>query len=345
MSKQNITINDIARIAKVSPSAVSIVLNNKPGVSEATRKHVKDIIESMNYTPNLNSRKLILNKSFNIFIVVDNAYAGFDNMFYNSAVMGILDRCKMDGYNVVLADVTADYRCSGLKRAIDQRNIDGAVFLQDIRDETAEELRQYGLPLVILDSHKRPETVPFVTCDYTGASRKAVEYLIQTGHKDIAFIGMRDIPEFCTASQNGYVSALKQAGFSCKPDRIISASPERNSVDAAIAHLFASSKHPDALFCATDLIGIYALQSLASAGIHVPEEISVCAMDNIMSSQFCSPTLTTIDIEKKKMGGIAVELLMDMINHGGIPSMPSSVTIAAGSLIQRESVRNRCGSS
>ena len=94
MPKSRITINDIARMANISPSAVSIVLNNKPGVSESTRELVQKIIRETNYTPNLNSQKLILNKSFNIYVVVESRFAAFDNMFYNSAILGVLEVYK-----------------------------------------------------------------------------------------------------------------------------------------------------------------------------------------------------------------------------------------------------------
>ncbi|MGI6744549.1 MAG: LacI family DNA-binding transcriptional regulator [Eubacteriales bacterium] len=341
MSKQNITIVDIARIAEVSPTAVSFVINNKPGVSDKTRAKVKRIIKNVGYTPNLNSQKLILNKSFNIFIVIDNSYAAFDNMFYNSAVIGIMEQCRLYNYNAVMADISSKNRSSMLKRAISQKNIDGAVFLQSITSETANELVMYELPFVVLDSHKSPGAIPSVYCDYTEASKKAVNYLIATGHKRIAFIGMSDIANFYNSMLKGYTEALIQAKIPTDSTIILEASQEKQSVHVAVTKLLSCINNIDSVFCSTDLIAIYAMQSLQHFGIDVPRDISICAVDNIIMSQLYTPSLTTVDIEKKKMGVLAVDMLMDMINNNKSISEVKSKLLPPGDIIVRESVKKR----
>ncbi|MBO5273332.1 MAG: LacI family DNA-binding transcriptional regulator [Clostridia bacterium] len=341
MQKERMTIHDIAKLAGVSASAVSIVLNDRPGVSDATRSHIKKIIRSNNYTPNLNSRKLILNKSFNIFIVADHraGEGAFDDMFYNSAIMGALSRCGEVGYNLVLCDILQEYASSTLKQAVDQHNVDGVIFLQNIRAEVAEELTRAAMPFVVLDSHKQKSGYPCICCDYADASAKAVSYLIKTGHKQIAFIGNSSVHEFYISTFNGYMGALEKHGIPCCPSLATSAEVNFESINQAIGRLLKSEIKPDAIFCAADLMAIFAMQSLAMRGISIPEQISVCAVDNILPSQLSVPPLTTVDIAKNRMGTEAVDMLMDMIE--GKNDINFRRCIPTGEVLVRNTVINR----
>nr|MBQ4319736.1 LacI family DNA-binding transcriptional regulator [Clostridia bacterium] len=313
---------------------------DRPGVSDITRNNIKKIIRQTNYTPNLNSRKLILNKSFNIFVVVDNTFAAFDNMFYNSAIMGIIERCKAVNYNVVLSDITIDYQNSGLKRAIDENNVDGVIFLQNTRPEISDSLRSSGLPFVLLDSHGYSQSDHSVYCDYSDAAYRAVEYLIKCGHERIAFIGDSNIQEFYLASFDGYMKSLSDHGLSSNVEWVTSATQNNDSASEAVRRLMRSDIRPDAVFCAADLIAIYAMKALHHMGIRVPDDISVCAVDNIISAQFCTPALTTVDIAKKHMGIAAVDILMELMSEPDSGKIKNRM-IAAGNVIERESVLNK----
>lgn len=338
MSKQKVTIHDIARMANVSPSAVSLVLNHKPGVSEDTRNLVQQIIRETGYTPNLNSQKLILRKSFNIFIVVESCFAAFDNMFYNSAIMGVLESCRAFNYNVVLSDIPVEYASSSLKRAVDQKNIDGAIFLQDIRPDTAKALQEASLPFVVLDAHTLADDVPCVYCDYALAAEQCVSFLIHAGHCNIGFLGMGEIPAFHMACMQGYLTALGKAGLHCNPNWVIPTIPEKADVDTAVERLRACPERPDALFCNMDLIAIYAMQSLMQHGFTLPEDMSVCSIDNIVSAQYCYPALTTVDIDKKEMGKAAVNLLMALLERKPDEEIPVHICTSIGKTIVRDSV-------
>ena len=339
MGKQKITIHDIARMANVSPSAVSLVLNHKPGVSEDTRNLIQTIIKETGYTPNLNSQKLILRKSFNIFVVVESRFASFDNMFYNSAIMGILESCKKRNYNVVMSDIQDEYAFSSLKRAVDQKNVDGAIFMQDIHPDTARALKDASLPFVVLDAHTITADIPCVYCDYAQAAEQAVSFLISTGYSRIGYLGMGEIPAFHMACMQGYLTALGKAGLHCNPNWVIPTVPEKNDVNAAVEKLLTSPECPDALFCNMDLIAIHAMQSLMQHGFTLPEEMSVCSIDNIVSAQYCYPALTTVDIEKKEMGKTAVELIMALLEEKWEDKTEIHVCTSIGKTIIRESVQ------
>lgn len=333
---KKLTIADIAHIAGVSQSAVSIVMNNRPGVSEQTREKIQQIIRENNYTPNVNSRKLSTNKSFNIFIAVDTEYASFEDAFYNSALMGIIGQCTKNGYNAVLVDLTQDTEGSILMRAINQKNVDGVIFLQSIRDAFQKVCVSAELPFVVLDAHELLNATPSVRCDYKAATERAVQFLLQQGHKRIALFGMGEIPAFFKETRAGYSNALSSFGFTMDQSYVHSVIPTSDSVDRAIENLL-SYRMPDAVFCTGDLIAIYAIQCLNRRGLRVPEKISVMAMDNINASMLCTPTLTTIDIDKHKMGTEAVTMLIRLIDHDVSVQYPYC-QLPPGDIIVRESV-------
>lgn len=333
---QKITIADIARLAGVSQSAVSIVMNNRPGVSEQTREKILQIIRENNYIPNVNSRKLSTNKSFNIFIAVDTEYASFEDAFYNSALMGIIERCMENGYNAVLVDLTRDTTGNILLRAVNQKNVDGVIFLQSIRDVFLEVCVSVQLPFVVLDAHELIKDIPSVRCDYKEATERAVHYLLENGHKQIALFGIGEIPAFFRETCAGYLNALSSYGLITEDAFAYSVLPTSDSVEHALDTLL-SYQTPDAIFCTGDLIAIYVIQCLNRRGFRVPEKISVMAMDNINASMLCTPTLTTIDIDKKKMGTEAVSMLLQLINHDVSEQYPYCL-LPAGEIIIRESV-------
>lgn len=333
---KKITIADIARLAGVSQSAVSIVMNNRPGVSEQTRQKILQIISENNYTPNVNSRKLSTNKSFNIFIAVDTEYASFDDAFYNSALMGIIERCTENGYNAVLVDLTRDTTGSILLRAVNQKNVDGVIFLQSIRDVFRAVCVSAQLPFVVLDAHELIKDIPSVRCDYKKATERAVQYLLDQGHKQIALFGIGEIPAYFRETCAGYLQALSSHRLITEDAFAYSVRPTSNSVEQALDALL-SYQMPDAIFCTGDLIAIYVIQGLNRRGLHVPEKISVMAMDNINAALLCTPTLTTVDIDKQKMGTEAVNLLVRLIDRDASVQFPYC-QLPPGEIIIRESV-------
>lgn len=334
-TKEKVTIIDIARRAKVSPSAVSIVLNDRPGVSDETRARIREIIKETDYTPNKNSQKLILLKSFNIFVAYNSAFVSFDNMFYNSAISGMIGKCSSRNYNVVLSDIGADYFSSALHRAVNQKDVDGVVFIQNVSGDILEELKESGIPAVVIDSHRAMPCLT-VSCDYAKAAYMAVSYLIDKGHTQIGFIGMESIPEFYKATRAGFSEAAADNSLTIDDRWIKSSCDDEGAVTECVKAIIGCAHRPTAIFCASDILAVYAMKGAAAAGLRVPDDMSFCAIDNIILSQYCSPALTTVDINKQKLGETAVALLFASFEN----KEPSSVIIPADTIIERDSVKN-----
>ena len=167
----DLTIRDIAKIAGVSTTAVSFVLNNRPGVSDATRQHVQEVIARTGFTPNVHTRRLNLGRSFSVHVVLYWHEHDLFNQFALEILHGVFQSCKQLGYSVVFTFVEKNMDCSQLMASIRSKDCDG-VILSQIEDPLfITLLQQEHIPFVCVDSHvRRDGTLPLVEVDYYKAA-------------------------------------------------------------------------------------------------------------------------------------------------------------------------------
>lgn len=334
---ERVTIKKIAELAGVSVPAVSYVLNNKKGVSEQTRQRVLDIIEELNYTPNVNSRRLILQRSFNILVCLDDPISTLDNLFYTEILSAIVAKGAELGYSIVLSNGGSDDQREHFLQNISQHNADGVIFLRDISEELQKSMESYGMPYLVVDSHNTVASYPCIASDVEQASYDAIRYLIDHGHQKIAFIGMERVPAFYLNTFAGYKRALADHGLSVQLDWIQSNAYDEASALKCMQRILESSIRPTAVFCASDILAIGAMNAVQKAGYRIPEDVSFIGMDDIILSRYCKPALTTMHIDKQKMGTLAVEVLDNILNGNDVET---SYRIPFDRLIERETVCN-----
>lgn len=328
------TIRKIAEAAGVSVAAVSYVLNGKKGVSEKKREQILSLIKEMNYTPNLNSRRLILKRSFNLMVSLDTNVSTLNNSFYTEVLSAIVNRATELGYNIVLYSDNISENNDSLFHALDQKNADGIVFLRDISSELQSSIEKMGVPFVVVDSHRTNPDYPCVRSDNNLASYIATKHLLDLGHRRIAFIGMDRLPDFYVRTFLGYKRALSEFSVPIHPDWIQPDAYDENSAQQCMARILDCSEVPTAVFCASDLYAIGAMNYIQQHGYLVPHDFSICGIDNIPFSRYYYPALTTVHIDAKKMGTSAVDILTSLIN--GESSMPQEC-ISSDQLIIRNS--------
>jgi len=336
---ERLTIKDIARMAGVSPTVVSFVINNKPGVSNSTRKKVIEIIEETNFRPSLSSRRLILKKSFNISIVVRKDASPFNNLFYFEIAQGLLEKSKEYGYNIVFTDIPAVGNKFEFPEIIKQKDTDGVIFFQDTESYILNEIENLGIPCVVIDAHPDSDTYSYVMADYEKAAYTATMHLIENGHNDIAFITSCTCPNFYTQVFSGFKKALDSKGISIPSSWIqIDANDEKNEESAyeCMQRILNSQNIPTAVLCTVDMYAASAIKCVKANGYRVPEDISFIGIDDIILSRFIEPALTTIRIDKKLMGSLAMDMIVKKINGQQV----NNVVVASDNLIVRDSVRN-----
>ncbi len=332
----SLTIKDIAKMAGVSPTVVSFVINEKKGVSPSTREKVLKIVEQMQFKPSISSRRLIMKKSFNIGIVMANDSSPFSNLFYFEIARGLLERSKVYGYNVIFTDIRQSGKDLQLPGIIENQDTDGIIFFQDAQSSFLQDIESRGIPCVVIDAHPDQEEFAMIKVDYECAARAATEFLISYGHQHIAFISSSFVPNFYTQVFNGYRQAMSRHGLAIPSGWIQMDAVEEQSAYTCMERILQSGEMPTAVFCATDLFAISAMKCARAHGMRIPEDLSFIGIDDILLSQYIEPALTTVRIDKADMGGQAMDMIIRRING----EKPESLTVVSDHLIIRDSVRN-----
>lgn len=331
----NLTIKDIAKLAGVSVSTVSFVLNNKEGVSEKTRKKVKEIIRKTQFTPNLNSKRLIMKKSFNICLLINSTSSPFEDLFYFEITRGILEKSREYGYNIVISEIFESQE-NKLPDIVYSNDTDGIIFLQDINSDVLNEVNKTNIPYLVLDSHSDNDNITAIKPDYYSASYTATNYLIQKGHKDIAFITSCFIPDFYKQTYAGFKDAIGQADLIIKPEFIRTNALNETTSYKCMETILCKDTLPTAVMCAVDSFAIGAMRCAKDKGYKIPDDISFIGIDDIFLSNYTEPKLTTVKIDKALMGSLAMEMIIKKINGHSVKTR----IIKSNNIIQRDSVKN-----
>lgn len=329
-----LTIREIARMAGVSATAVSFVINNKEGISEETRKKVNEVIEKTNFKPSVNSRRLFFKKSFNISVVIRQTSSPFEDLFYFEVTKGLLAKSKEYGYNIVFTDISIQGNSVIMPEIIELKDTDGIVFLNDTDKIILNEMDRRGIPYVVVDAHSTNPDVVSVNADYELSAYTSTRYLLDNGHRNLAFIGSSSHPEFYIQSFGGFKRAIEELQLSIPFSWLQTEAIDEESSYRCMERIIKSGQIPTAVFCPTDMFAIGAMKCCKDNGFKIPSEISFAAIDNIILSKYIEPKLTTIAIDMLQMGRLAMELIVRKIN--GEPA--ESVIVKSDNLIIRDSV-------
>jgi len=333
----NLTIRDIARLAGVSTTAVSFVLNDKPGVSEDTRHRVKEIIASTGFTPNVHTRRLNLGRSFTIHVVLYWHTHPIFNQLALEIMYGIFASCKKLGYSVMFTFIDRTWDVTQLMESIHSKDCDGLILSQVEDPSFISLLQQENIPFVCVDSHvKKDGNLPLVEVDYYQASYNATQYLAHMGHKDIGYIGSSTPHELHEATFNGYIDAMRDEGLACNPAWIggieFSATAAGEYFNSLVAGKFSV---PTAFFCTGDAFSVDLLNAATKHGYKIPEDLSIVSVDDLLISRYVDPPLSTMSFDKEALGAKAVDVLHAMINDEPY----TKVTMIQPTIVERGSVK------
>ncbi len=333
---KNLTIKDIAKIAGVSPTAVSFVLNNRSGVSQETRDKIKLVIEHTGFSPNVHTRRLNLKRSFNLNLAIRQNVSAISNLFYIEILMGIMEASKDFSYNIVLSDISDIAREKRLLINVHNSDTDGIIFLQDPSTHLLSEVSNTKIPFLVVDSQLLNPKFPSIRLDYVTAARTSVEYLISKGHKAIAYIGMETNPKFYVNTFNGYKQAMEAADLSFMPSWIQPSAFDEASSYKCMDHILHSRDIPTAVYCSSDVLAYSSMQCAKDCGLSIPDDISFIGMDNIQLSKYTQPPLSTLLIDSAYMSRSAIEMIDKMINGKEY----DSILLSSDTIIERGSVKD-----
>ena len=323
------TLKDIAEKAGVSMMTVSNVINGKHSrVSAATIEKVNSIIKEYNYVPNLSARSLTVKSSHIIGVIVplddkeDNgtSVSYFDNP-YVSSMIGVIERELRDnGYFVMIRAVRSQDDLSILMR---NWNVDGAIFLYPRLGDRFEDsinaiVAETHLPVVLFDARTdNPEVINVCSDDRKGCYL-STRYLINRGHKKIAFVANYEGNPLLTDRFEGYRAPMEESGLGCDPDCIFSYSPSYEEGIAAGKAIAASALKITGLVTTADICAIGIMEGARLGGLRIPTDLSVIGYDNLAVSTYTTPKLTTISQNVIKKAETAMELLLEKLRTGHV---------------------------
>ncbi len=311
----DLTIRDIARMAGVSPTAVSFVLNNRKGVSDATREKVQQIIRRTGFTPNVHTRRLNLGRSFTIHVVLRQFGGdGLFNQFALETLNSIFTVSKSLGYTVTVTFADSEADCLQLIDSVRTKECDG-IILNQISDPTILiRLQREHIPFVCVDAHITADmNVPTVGLDYFDAAYQATQYLYRQGHRKIGFIGPTTPDVYYHNTFGGYAAALKEAGLICNPAWLAEVGYTQESSQQCLDRLLELSELPTAFLCAGDVFSVNIIRHAKARGLRIPEDISIMSLDDLLISQYLDPPLSTMTFSKELLGQTSMRLLYQII--------------------------------
>lgn len=342
MRLEQATIKDIARKLQVSSSTVSRALKDYPGISDDTKRKVKEMAEKLNYRPNAIALSLRKSRSFTIGVIIPEVV----HFFFSTVISGIEEVAFSRGYNVILTQTNE--KLAREKSSIDtmlSNQIDG--FLVSYSKETTDfqhfsKLLNQGYPIVFFD--RVPEisgAIHVIVDDYRGAY-EATKHLIQQGFSRIVHLAGPSNLKISKERSRGYQDALRDFGLPFLPELLVECTQGSDEEAQKItAQLLQSlSPRPDAFFANNDLAAMGAIQACKTAGFSVPRDIGVVGFSNW---QFCSivdPSLSSVAQNGFRIGSTATEILLDWIEKKINPdTIESSVVLETELLVRKSSVR------
>lgn len=338
---ERVTIKEVAKMAGVSPAAVSLAMNGKPGISEETRSRILKIVKQMEFTPNQSSRRLLFNRTGNIAVLMDRNSSLLDQSFYSELNNHILRECERRQYNVIYCIATMDENSAVvLPNVIRSRDVDGIIVMGYLDPRIVQKTRSCGCPVVIVDNYMPEPDICNVVFDYYQAAVMAMEYLVSNGHTAIGYVGS-DIggllKYFSQQTFTGYRDVMEKYNLSVPAAWIQLGVTDEHTAHDEMDKMLKSNALPTAVFCSGDIYAIGVVRSIREHGLRVPEDVSVIGIDDILLSQYIEPALTTIRVDRKSLAEIAVSELVNGIEYG---TKNGRIICDTGTLIERKSVRN-----
>lgn len=312
MGKQVLSIKDIARAASVSHSTVSRALRNSPLVNLQTAEKIRRIAKENNFRVSAVGRSLATGRTHSIGIVVTT----ITDPFIAEVVTSVEETANARGFSVVLANSKGDAdREMKVVQSIEERRVDGILVLSSrVGSVYMPLLAEMKIPIVLINSQHPGDFVYSLTIDNLEASQAAVRFLIQLGHRKIAYISDKFGLQSDTERLLGYRRSLEGSGLKFRPEFIVSGDADAEGGMHAMEQLLALTDIPTAVFCYNDMTALGALKAVRRGGLSVPEDISIVGFDDLTIASYTHPPLTTIRQPKQQMGRMATELLLNLID-------------------------------
>jgi LacI family repressor for deo operon, udp, cdd, tsx, nupC, and nupG len=313
-------IQDVAKLADVSTATVSRALAKPEQVSPQARARVLDAIAKTGYVPNPAARSLRSQKTGMVLVVLPD----LANTFFSKILRGIEETLFEAGYGMIIGDLDGSPEKEAHFAAFTAAGrVDGAILLNghlfgQSRDGKGQAAR-INIPLVALCEAIPEADIPQIEIDNRAAASRMTQHLASLGHRSIAYVSGPSDNVLERERFLGYRDGLQEAGLPFDPSLVIPGDFTIESGIAAGQAIVARSQRPTAVFCISDEMAIGLMRTLISAGLRVPQDISVAGFDDIEFAAVAEPSLTTIHQPRRELGQAAASVLIDLLRGRPVP--------------------------
>lgn len=335
--KRTVTIKDVAKQAGVSISTVSRVINNSKPVTDEVKQRVLEVIRRTGYIPNPLARSLVTKKSQLIGVIVPEV----SDSFVNEMLDGIEEVAKMYDYEILLANTYSDkeqeMKSLNLLRA---KQIEGIVMISNkIDNDHIEYINSLSIPATYISKTAREYDINSVDISNKNATYDMTKYLIDKGHKEIAFImTSKDKTILERERLSGYEKAIIENNLKLDKKLIRYAGIEYEDGYESMMELLDENIVPQAVFVTGDEAAIGAINALNDRGYSVPDDVSVAGFSDVKIARIYRPKLTTVHQPLYDIGAVAIRMVIKLINNESLDEKKVELPYR---IIERESVKSR----
>ena len=334
--KKQTTIKDIAKTANVSATAVSMAMNNKPGVSQKTRQKIQRIAEKLQYNPNFIAKSLISRRSYTIGFILNS----ITDPFFPELAKGIEEYARKRGYNLLLSNTERDLQTE--KKSIDMlrsKGVDGIILATVLKDDpNILPLVEDEFPFVLINRNSMDPNLKnktsYVVLDNFRGGYMGMEHLYRLGHDRIAIITGNINTSTAILRTEGSIKALSDYGAKVDRELIVEGRYRRHVAYEAAKKLMAMEAPPTAYFAQDDYMAFGIREALFEEGLRIPEDVALMGFDDTEVASFAGIDLTTISQKKYEMGALGAKILIQNIEKAS-SGVVSQLILEPGLVIRK----------
>ena len=331
------TIKDVAKMAGVSTTTVSHVINKTRFVAKETEEAVMQAIKSLKYSPSAVARSLKVNTTKSIGMIVTTS----ESPYFAEIIHAVEDHCYRQGYSLFLCNTQNDpEKIKNHVEMLTKKRVDGLlVMCSEYTQHSLDVLSGFSsVPMVVMDWGPNADTDIIEDNSFTGGYI-AAKHLIDCGHKAIGLIAGELDKTTARTRYEGFVKAMNEANLPIHENWIMEGFFEPEDGYECMNKILSQDSLPTAVFCCNDVMALGAISAITEKGLRVPDDISIIGYDNIHSSRFYAPPLTTIHQSKSRLGAQAVNLLFERIANKDNDNHEKHRIAIHPELVLRKSVR------
>ncbi len=327
------TVQEIAKRAKVSTATVSRTINRIPTVDPILARRVWNVIEQVGYYPNTHARTLVSGRSRIFGLIVPE----ITNPFFPEIVQTFTELGVKHQYEVLLSFLPQDE--SLLEKAARQmieRRVDGVAILTFGREDALIDVfTRQNVPVFVVDMKSPEPLVKSVHIDYEHGIRQAVQHLAALGHLRIAFVSGPEHLKTVVQRKSAFLECMREICLPTSPQLLIEGDHTMAAGMTAISALAALPDRPSAVVCSNDLTAIGVMRQAFELALEIPRDLSVVGFDDIRLAQFMTPPLTTVQLSQVEIAEIAFRALLDSAEVTSDKSSCYKCTIKTNLVLRR----------